>query len=271
MLYNKKLILEAVEFLKSKGILKVDNIVVLGSGLAQIADQFENPLIIPYDEIPGMHASTVKGHDNCIYHLTLANGKKVALLKGRMHMYEGFSAFQSAFPVAVMAELGASFLIVTNAAGGVNPTFNPGDIMMIEDHIKTQFSSPLEGILTNDRFVDLQNAYDTSTFESYQTQYGIKKGVYISTLGPQYETPAEVRYFQQIGGDSVGMSTVMETIMARFYGMKVIGFSMITNKAAGFPGAVLAHSDVIEQANQAGKVLAQIIADILNNKSSLLK
>ena len=265
MLYNKKLIQEAVDFLKSRGIDKVDVSVVLGSGLSHIADHFENPLVVPYKDIPGMHSSTVKGHDSCIYYVTLLNGKKVALLKGRMHMYEGYSAFQAGFAVAVMAELGAKSLIVTNAAGGMNPEYIPGDIMMIEDHIKTQFFTPLEGILTNDRFVDMQNAYDTSTYEIYRQKYNIKKGVYISTLGPQYETPAEVRHFRQIGGDTVGMSTVMETIMARFYGMKVIGFSMVTNKAAGLPGAVLAHSDVVEQANKAGKVLTDIIVDLLTN------
>ncbi len=265
MLYNKKNIMEAVHVLQSKGINQVDVVVILGSGLSHIADHFENPLVISYDDIPGMHVSSVQGHDSCVYYVILSNGKKVALLKGRMHMYEGYSAFQAAFSVAVMAELGASSLIVTNAAGGLNSEYLPGDIMMIEDHIKTQFCSPLEGVLTNNRFLDMQNAYDTSTYENYRQQYNIKKGVYISTLGPQYETPAEVRYFQKIGGDTVGMSTVMETIMARFYGMKVIGFSMITNKAAGLPGAVLAHSDVVEQANKAGKTLTNIIVDLLMN------
>ncbi len=263
MLYNKSLIQEAVSFLKSKGINHVDNVVVLGSGLSHIANQFEDTLVVPYDEIPGMHASTVKGHDSQIIYTTF-NNKKIVLLKGRMHMYEGYSAFQSAFPVAVMAELGAKLLVVTNAAGGLNPEFKPGDIMMIEDHIKTQFPSPLEGILTNDRFVDMQNAYDVSLFESLNKQFSIKKGVYVSTLGPQYETPAEVRHFQKIGGDSVGMSTVMETIMARFYNMRVVGFSMITNCAAGLPGAVLEHSDVVKQANETGQKLSQIINIILD-------
>lgn len=263
MLYNKELIQEATNLLKKKGIEKVDTVVVLGSGLSHIAELFETSISVSYDEIPGMHASTVKGHDSKVIY-TIHNNKKIALLKGRMHMYEGYSAFQSAFPVAVMAELGAELLIVTNAAGGLNPTFRPGDIMMIEDHIKTQFPSPLEGILTNDRFVDMQNAYDVSLYDELSQQYPLKKGVYISTLGPQYETPAEVRHFQHIGGDSVGMSTVMETIMARFYNMRVIGFSMITNCAAGLPGAVLEHGDVVEQANTTGKNLGAMIQSILD-------
>lgn len=263
MLYNKTLIQEAVAYLKNKGIEKVDEVVVLGSGLSHIADLFETSISVSYTEIPGMHASTVKGHDSRVIY-TVHNNKKVVLLKGRMHMYEGYSAFQSAFPIAVMAELGATSLLVTNAAGGLNPQFKPGDIMMIEDHIKTQFPSPLEGILTNDRFVDMQNAYDISLYEELCKHYSLKKGVYVSTLGPQYETPAEVRHFQGIGGDSVGMSTVMETIMARFYKMNVIGFSMITNSAAGLPGAVLEHSDVVEQANTAGQTLGNIIQYILD-------
>ena len=270
MLYNKKLIQEAVDFLKSQGIDKVDVAVVLGSGLSHVADQFKDSLIISYNDIPGMHVSSVKGHESCIVYTTLTCGKKIALLKGRMHMYEGYSAFQSAFPIAVMAELGTRSLIVTNAAGGLNPTYNPGDIMMIEDHIKTQFPSPLEGIITNDRFVDMQNAYDTSLYPHIEKNFSIKKGVYVSTLGPQYETPAEVRHFQQIGGDTVGMSTVMETIMARYYNIRVLGFSMVTNKAAGLPGAVLAHGDVIEQANNAGQKLAKIIGHLVGCQTANL-
>ncbi|MGL4677171.1 MAG: purine-nucleoside phosphorylase [Brevinema sp.] len=258
MLYNKKLIEEAVVFLKSQGISQVSHVVVLGSGLSHIADSFDSSTVVPYDKIPGMHASTVKGHDSKIIY----TGKTV-FLKGRMHMYEGYSAFQSAFPVAVMAALGAKNLIVTNAAGGLNPEFRPGDIMMIEDHVKTQFFSPLEGILTNDRFVDMQNAYDISYYDELVKQFAIKKGVYVSTLGPQYETPAEVRYFQQIGGDTVGMSTVMETIMARYCQMKVFGFSMVTNGAAGLPGAILEHEDVVRQADTTGKKLGQIIYYLL--------
>ncbi len=262
MLYNKELILESMSFLKSKGIESVDTVVVLGSGLSHLVDQFPNTMVIPYDDIPGMHASSVKGHDSALIYITI-NNKKIVVLKGRMHMYEGYSAFQSSFAIALMGELKARQLIVTNAAGGLNPEFNPGDIMMIEDHIKTQFPSPLEGILTNDRFVDMQNAYDISLYDELQQKYQIKKGVYVSTLGPQYETPAEVRHFRNMGGDTVGMSTVMETIMARYYRMKVVGFSMITNKASGLPGAVLAHTDVIEQANKAGKILSNIISDLL--------
>ncbi|MGL5955331.1 MAG: purine-nucleoside phosphorylase [Brevinema sp.] len=258
MLYNKTLIEEAAAFLKSQGISNVSHVVVLGSGLSHIADTFESSAVVSYEKIPGMHVSTVKGHDSKIIYTG-----KTAFLKGRMHMYEGYSAFQSAFPVALMAELGAKNLIVTNAAGGLNPSFRPGDIMMIEDHIKTQVASPLEGILTNDRFVDMQNAYDMSYYEKLAKQFPLKKGVYISTLGPQYETPAEVRYFQTIGGDSVGMSTVMETIMARYCQMKVFGFSMITNSAAGLPGAVLEHEDVVHQADETGKTLGQMIRCLL--------
>lgn len=264
MLYNKELIQKATAFLKKQGIDNVDSVVVLGSGLSHIGDRFDQSLKIPYENIPGMHASSVSGHDSTLYYTRLSNGKKVVFLKGRMHMYEGHSAFQSAFPIAVMGELGAKTLIVTNAAGGLNPDFNPGDIMMIEDHIKTQFPSPLEGILTSDRFVDMQNAYDINLYDVLFREFGIKKGIYISTLGPQYETPAEVRYFRQMGGDSVGMSTVMETIMARYYQMTVYGFSMITNKAAGLPGAILEHNDVLAQANKAGKTLGTIIEKILH-------
>ncbi len=265
MNYNKTLISEAAEYLKSQGIKQVDTVVVLGSGLSDIADSFEASLEIPYADIPGMYASSVKGHDSRVIY---SEKHKTVFLKGRMHMYEGYTAFQSAFPIAVMGELGAGRLIATNAAGGLNPEFKPGDIMMIEDHIKTQFSSPLEGVEGNERFVDMQNAYDISDFDKLNAEFAIKKGVYVSTLGPQYETPAEVRYYRLIGGDTVGMSTVMETIMARFYGIKVIGFSMITNSAAGLPGAVLEHGDVVKQANETGQKLSRIIEFILSKPIS---
>ncbi|MGL4394456.1 MAG: purine-nucleoside phosphorylase [Brevinema sp.] len=262
MKYNKVAIQEAVTAIKKHNVSHVDTVVVLGSGLSHLADKYENEICIPFSEIPHMSASSVAGHKSRII-IIEKHGKMVAFVQGRMHMYEGYSAFQSAFTVAVMAELGAKTLIVTNAAGGLNPTFKPGDIMMIEDHIKTQFFSPLEGIEGNERFVDMQNAYNVSLFDELNQKFQIKKGVYVSTLGPQYETPAEVRHFQQIGGDSVGMSTVMETIMARFYKMNVFAFSMITNCAAGLPGAVLEHSDVVHQANTAGEKLGQIIESIL--------
>ncbi|MGL4563361.1 MAG: purine-nucleoside phosphorylase [Brevinema sp.] len=263
MKYNKSAIQEAVDEIKKHGVTKINTVVVLGSGLSHLADQYENEISISFADIPHMHSSSVAGHKSRILVVQKQN-QTVAFLQGRMHMYEGYTAFQSAFPVAVMAELGAKTLIVTNAAGGLNPSFKPGDIMMIEDHIKTQFFSPLEGIEGNHRFVDMQNAYDVSLFEMLEKKFQIKKGVYISTLGPQYETPAEVRFFQKMGGDSVGMSTVMETIMARFYGMNVFGFSMITNCASGLPGAVLEHSDVVEQANTTGQRLGQIIELIIS-------
>ncbi|MGL4387927.1 MAG: purine-nucleoside phosphorylase [Brevinema sp.] len=264
MKYNKVAIQEAVSALKKYSVSKIDTVVILGSGLSHLADKYENEICISFSEIPHMSLSSVAGHKSRIL-VVEKNGKTVAFVQGRMHMYEGYTAFQSSFTIAVMAELGAKTLIVTNAAGGLNPTYQPGDIMMIEDHIKTQFYSPLEGIEGNERFVDMQNAYNISLFEALEKKFQIKKGIYVSTLGPQYETPAEVRFFQKIGGDSVGMSTVMETIMACFYKMDIFGFSMITNCASGLPGAQLEHSDVVHQANKAGQRLGQIIDFILEH------
>lgn len=269
MLYNKEAINDAVKALQDRGINKIDIVVVLGSGLSHLADEYESATIIPYSEIPHMSSSTVAGHASRMI-LVQKDNKSILFLQGRMHMYEGYTAFQSAFPIAVSGELGARSLIVTNAAGGLNPEFNPGDIMMIDDHIKTQGNSPLEGVHGNERFVDMQNAYDTSLFSILSESFSLKRGIYVSTLGPQYETPAEVRYFQQIGGDAVGMSTVMETIMARFYNMRVLGFSMITNHAAGLSKEALEHSDVVEQANNAGKILGKIINHIIVCKTANL-
>ncbi|MGL4367159.1 MAG: purine-nucleoside phosphorylase [Brevinemataceae bacterium] len=263
MLYNEKLIQEAVSYLQSKGIDHVHMVVVLGSGLSHLAEQFESVVTVAYDGVPGMCACSVQGHAGKFIFIR-SGGKNIVFMQGRMHMYEGHSAFESAFPVAVMGALGVKNIIVTNAAGGLDPAFSPGDIMMIEDHIKTQFASPLEGVVNNDRFVDMQNAYDISLYNELNQKFQIKKGVYVSTLGPQYETPAEVRFFQSMGGHAVGMSTVMETIMARYFKMRVFGFSMITNKAAGIPGAVLQHSDVVSQANKAGETLGEIISYIIN-------
>lgn len=258
MLYNKKIIIEAANSLKETGIPKVDIVVVLGSGLSSIVDQYKDAISIPYSQIPHMGSSTVKGHASRFVYIQ-RGGKHIVLMQGRLHMYEGYTAFESALGIAMMGELGARVALLTNAAGAINDELNPGDIMLIEDHIKMQTNSPLEGVEDNSRFVDMQNAYDTSLHVHLHRNFGVKRGVYLSTLGPQYETPAEIQFFNQMGADAVGMSTVMETIMARYYRMRVLGFSLITNKAAGIFGAILQHNDVVEQANKAGKLLGEIL------------
>jgi len=261
MLYNKKIIIDAVQTLKDKGIPKVDIAVVLGSGLSSIIDKYSDAVYISYNDIPGMKNSTVKGHDSRFVYVQ-CGGKDIVFMQGRMHMYEGYSAFETALPIAIMGELGARVAILTNAAGGICTNLEPGDIMLIEDHIKTQMSSPLEGIEDNSRFLDMQNAYDTSLHVHLHKNFGVKRGIYISTLGPQYETSAEVNVFKKMGADAVGMSTVMETIMAKYYKMRVLGFSLITNKAAGISGTVLNHDEVVLQGDKAGKLLGEILGHL---------
>jgi purine-nucleoside phosphorylase len=213
---------------------------ILGSGLGVLADEIENPVRIPYSDIPEFPVSTVEGHAGQLVLGDLA-GKKVVAMQGRFHFYEGYSMEKVTFPVRVMKLLGIEKLIVTNAAGGVNEEFEPGDLMIITDHINYTGTNPLIG--ANDerfgpRFPDMSEAYNkelNAKATKIATDLGIlvKEGVYVGFSGPTYETPAEIRFARNMGGDAVGMSTVPEVIVARHSGIKVLGISCITNMASG--------------------------------------
>ena len=224
---------------------------ILGSGLGQVADELDDKIVLSTSEIPHFPASTVEGHAGELVFGQM-DGKDVAVLRGRVHAYEGLDARQVTFPIRLLHAIGVEELIVTNAAGGINPSFEPGTLMFIEDHINHAFLNPLAGPNDGDgpRFPDMSAPYDPdwlSRSEEAALQLGIatRRGVYLWTLGPSYETKAEVRAFARLGADAVGMSTVPEVIQAIYLGMRVLGISTITNYAAGLSDEPLAHDDVM--------------------------
>lgn len=260
---------KAASYLENKGIENVEVGLILGSGLGELADEIENPIVIPYTEIPSFPVSTVAGHAGQLVYGTLG-GKRVLALQGRFHYYEGYSMNEVTFPVRVMRFLGTESIIVTNAAGGVNKEFSPGDLMLITDHINSFGTNPLIG--PNDeqfgvRFPDLTQAYDLDYQNiakevANELELSLKEGVYYGVTGPTYETPAEVRMIQKVGGDAVGMSTVPEVIVARHAGMRVVGISCISNLAAGM-GETLNHEDVIEVTTKIRSSFKQLIVNLL--------
>ncbi len=227
---------------------------ILGSGLGGYADRFGDAVAVDYADLPGFPVSTVEGHAGRLV-LGAAAGVPAVAQQGRFHPYEGYSAAQVTFPLRVMHALGARVLVVTNAAGGVDPRLEPGDLMLIEDHVNFQFRSPLRGrgpVVDADRFVDLSEPYSRRllrTAEATAAELGlvrVRTGTYFGGLGPSYETPAEVRMIRALGGDAVGMSTVPEVIVARHLGMEVLGITCVSNRAAGLSAQPLAHDEVIE-------------------------
>ena len=248
--------------------------IVLGSGLGGRAEQVEHAVRISYADIPGFHVPTVQGHKGELVTGTLG-GVEVIMQSGRFHMYEGHPAQVSVLPVRVFASLGVTTLVVTNAAGGIRRTFAPGTLMLINDHLNLTGRNPLEGaVLAGEaRFPDMSVAYDAELRELARRVAStqgtrLEEGVYCALLGPTYETPAEVRMLERLGADAVGMSTAPETIIARARGMRVLGFSLITNAAAGTTSALLDHADVMEVAAQAGGKLAALVKGIVSELSS---
>jgi purine-nucleoside phosphorylase len=243
--------------------------IVLGSGLAALAERIEDAVRIPYAEIPGFHAPRVDGHKGELIRGTLG-GREILALSGRFHMYEGHDAKAAAFPIRVVHALGAKVLFVSNAAGGVRRTFNPGDLMIIEDHINLMFRNPLIGAVEKGdiRFPDMSAPYSPRLIAllkecSAATGVPLTSGVYAGLLGPTYETPAEVRMLERLGADATGMSTVPETIVAAAIGMEVAGVSLITNQAAGISPVPLSHADVVEVGNAAAGRFADLVTEFV--------
>ena len=238
---------------------------VLGSGLGGLAGRLENPVYIPYSEIPGFVVSTAPGHAGRFVAGQLA-GKQVLCMQGRLHFYEGHSMEDIVFPVRVMKELGIEALILTNAAGGVNLEFSVGDLMIIEDHINFMGRNPLTG--PNDeevgpRFCDMTFAYTPALRElalkvAAEQGVAVRTGVYLGYMGPSYETPAEIRAFRTLGADAVGMSTVPEVIAASHCGLPVLAISLITNMAAGIEKKKLSGDEVIAIADRRAQVLQDL-------------
>jgi purine-nucleoside phosphorylase len=231
--------------------------VILGSGLAGLADRFENVKRVSYADIPGFPATSVIGHPGVLVAGTLA-GRPAVALAGRFHMYEGYEAALAAFPARVLSALGAGVMFVSNAAGGIRRTFRPGDLMVIADHVNLTGRNPLIGAVEpgDVRFPDMSAPYDPvlrAALHHAGTRVGVSlvDGVYGWALGPSYETPAEVRMFERFGVDVIGMSTVPEVIAARAAGMRVAGMSCVTNLACGITAAPINHEEVIAATREA--------------------
>ena len=237
-----------------------DTCLVLGSGLGPLTDRVEVIVSIPYEEIPHFPQTTVVGHEGVLLVANLS-GKTTCIMKGRFHYYEGYSTQDATFYVRVMAKLGVKNLIMTNAAGGINTSMKPSELMVITDHISLFCDSPLRGANLDEfgvRFPDQTHVYDPelmNTILSCAKELGIPlhQGVYCYTRGPQYETPAEIRALRVLGADAVGMSTVAEAIAASHSSMRVLAVSCITNYAAGISGQPLSHDEVMQNANASSK------------------
>lgn len=243
----------AAEFLKANLAVQPRVAVVLGSGLGAFADTFDNPQTIPYASIPGWPPSTAVGHAGKLV-AGVVDGTPVAVLAGRAHLYEGYTAQQAAYGVRALGAIGVSRLVLTNAAGGINPAFSPGQPVLISDHINLQCQNPLTG--PNDeslgpRFPDMSEAYPKSLRAiarevAATLGLNLSEGVYAALSGPNYETPAEIRFLRAIGADLVGMSTVPEALAANHMGLQVLGISCVTNFAAGVIDQKLDHREVLE-------------------------
>jgi purine-nucleoside phosphorylase len=238
--------------------------IVLGSGLNSFADALEIEATIPYHEIAGLPASKVPGHAGA-FALARFQGHPLLLARGRVHLYEGWTAREVTANVRLMHRLGVTRLLLTNAAGTLNPAFPPGQWMMLSDHLNLTATTPLLG---GANFIDLTAAYDArlrETFRQAAAEAGVPlhEGVYASLLGPQYETPAEVRMLRALGADAVGMSTVSETIQARALGLEVAAFSCLTNWAAGIGGELLSHGEVTDTGRHAAGALIKILEHAL--------
>ncbi len=246
-----------------------DVAIVLGSGLGGLADDIDVVARIPYGEIPGFPSATVAGHAGALIAGRLG-GKFVVALAGRFHMYEGHDVRLAAFPVRVMHALGIETLIVSNAAGGVNRLWLPGDLMLIRDHINLAFRNPLIGAVESGdvRFPDMSDPYDRdlqAIARSVAEEQGLllREGVYAWLTGPAYETPAEVRMLTILGADATGMSTVPEVIVARAIGMRVLGFSCITNLACGLSNTPITHAEVLETTDRVAGAFKALVRGVV--------
>ncbi len=261
---------ETVEWLEDRVEKTPDLAMILGSGLGAMADEIEDPQTFPYEEIPHFPVSGVEGHAGELVFGKL-EGTEVVVMSGRVHYYEGWELHEVTFPVRTFGELGTEHLMVTNSAGGANPDFSPGDLMLITDHINMTGANPLHGdneSRLGPRFPDMSDAYAETLREvaigaADELDIDLQEGVYTGVAGPSYETPAEIDMIQTIGGDAVGMSTVPEVIAANHMGMNVMGISCITNMAAGLQES-LDHDEVKEVASRVRSKFASLVRTIVD-------
>ncbi len=245
---------QSADYLREKlGDFQPELLLILGSGLGQFGERVEHPIFVPYPDIPHFRHSTAPGHKGRFVFGTIA-GRKVAVMQGRIHLYEGYTPEEAVYAVRVMKLLGVRTMIVTNAGGAVNLDYHPGEIMLISDHIMLFGMTPLTGPNEDAfgvRFPDMSTAYtprlrDLAKQAAAETGVHLNEGVYMYFPGPQYETPAEIRAARMLGADAAGMSTVPEVIAARHCGMEILGFSLATNMAAGILKQPLSEEEVLE-------------------------
>jgi purine-nucleoside phosphorylase len=263
-IYQK--IREAVDAVRAKTSLNPEIGIILGSGLGSVTDQATDTVSIPYTEIPHFHGTSIEGHAGRMV-IGMFHGVATVFLEGRFHLYEGYSMEEVVFPTRTVCGLGIQTLVLTNAAGGVNTRYRPGDVMIIEDHLNLMGDNPLKGpnlAQLGPRFPDLSEAYSKSCVEVFKASakelgIDVHQGVYAGLLGPTYETPAEIRMYRTLGADAVGMSTVPESIAANHLGVRVAGLSCITNLAAGLSPQKLTHQEVIENSRIGADKLKRIL------------
>lgn len=263
---------ETAMFLREETVGHPEVAIILGSGLAVLAENISSPHAVPYGEIPHFPVPTVEGHPGRLVFGEL-QGRRVMAMQGRFHFYEGYDMGKVTYPIRLMKELGVKYLIVTNAAGGVNTSFSPGDLMLIKDHINLMGANPLMGpnfSTQGPRFPDMSEAYPgelraMGKLAGESLGIPLREGVYAAVSGPSYETPAEIRYLRAIGADAVGMSTAPEVIVANHAGIRVLGISCITNMAAGVLEKKLNHEEVVETAELVKEKFSALVAKIVQD------
>ncbi len=266
-MYNK--IVETASWIKSRMTTKPETAIILGTGLGDLASEIEKIAEFPYKDIPNFPVSTVEGHTGCLI-LGKLGGKDILAMEGRFHYYEGYSMKEVTFPIRVMYEIGIKTLFVSNAAGGTNPSFRIGDLMIITDQINNMPENPLRGanIPQGPRFPDMGHAYDPDLIDladsiAHEKAIKVRHGVYLATQGPTYETPAEYRMFAHWGADAVGMSTVPEVIVARHVGIRCFGVSIITDLGGHAQVMKVTHEDVQKAAAEAQPRMAEIMREMI--------
>lgn len=264
-----KKILETAEWLKARMTTQPETAIILGTGLGELAKEIDKEQVIPYTEIPHFPISTVEGHAGSLIFGKLG-GRNILAMEGRFHYYEGYDMKQVTFPIRVMRELGIKTLFVSNAAGGTNPAFSIGDLMIITDQINFMPENPLRGanIPQGPRFPDMGHPYDPALIQLADTiaqekNIAVQHGVYLATQGPTYETPSEYRMFARWGADAVGMSTVPEVIVARHCGIRCFGISIITDLGGMEEIVEVTHEDVQKAAAEAQPRMAAIMGEMI--------
>ncbi len=272
---EKTKVLETENFLKKNyPDFQPDVVIIAGSGLSALADSIKQVMKVNYAQIPNFPVSTIAGHEGSLIHCRV-NGVNLAILAGRTHLYEGYSASDIVRPLRVLRLLGAQMVILTNAAGALNPLFGTGNIMLISDHINLTGENPLVGDNIEEwgpRFPDMSSVYSRELMEiaentALKLNIALKKGVYVGIKGPSLETPAETRSFRTLGADAIGMSTVLEAVAAKHMGMEILGLSCLTNKNLPDCMAETSHEEILEVAAKANELLKNLILEILKSRS----